>query len=413
MNNPRPLKLLVCLLILCIGPWSSAQTRQEDVTLETVGKENPFEIVTPKADFLERMRPVQEPQQVQQTIIEEIPDLFVQTIMLKFLQAASVEPVAAGLASRHGVVAVDAATNSLIIADTAENLKRMVDQIRKADQTPKQVMIEVVIVDVQLNDETEIGVNWQRITGGNTEKYTQTLATTLATAGTSGMDFSFLRDGIDVTIHALQQVKDVEILASPKIMVVSGQSAMIQTVEEIPYTEQSETSAGGSLTSTQFREVGVTLNVTATITDDDRIKLMVQPEQSVNTGRFGTQNQSGVPIIDTRKAMTTLMMKDGQAVVMGGLRSRTKRNTVDKIPLLGDLPLVGFLFSNDKVELEQTELVVFLAPHIYKGDPLSEEQMEHFNELNSTPPLEFKEHTRPEYEFMKGVFAPIIGADKK
>ena len=194
------------------------------------------------------------------------------------------------------------------------------------------------------------------------------MATTLATAGTKGMDFSFIHDGIKPTIHALQQVRNVEILASPRVMVVSGQEAMIQTVEEIPYQEQSDTSAGGSLTSTEFKNVGVTLRVVASITDDQKIKITVEPEQSVNTGRFGLSNQNSVPIIDTRRAKTTLLMEDGQVVVIGGLRSKTRRTNIDKVPVLGDLPLIGFLFSNDNIELENSELLVFLSPHIYRGE---------------------------------------------
>ena len=161
------------------------------------------------------------------------------------------------------------------------------------------------------------------------------------------------------------------------------------------------------MTSTEFREVGVTLTVMATITDEDKIKITIEPQQSVNTGNFG--GIQTVPIIDTRRAKTTLLMEDGQAVALGGLRSRTKRNTIDKIPLLGDLPIIGFLFANDTVDIEYSELVLFLSPHIHKGEPLTEHEIKRFNELKKSPPLEFEDHKRPEYEFMKDLFAPITG----
>jgi type II secretory pathway component GspD/PulD (secretin) len=383
-------------------------SRQDDVTLETVGKENPFEVVTPKKNLIQRLRPSSRQPQPEEVFIEEVPDLFIETVMLRFLQASSLQPVVSSLSSRYGKISIDPGTNSIIIADTPETIERMIAQIRRADRTPQQVMIEVVMVDVQLQDDTEIGVNWAHVTGrGNSENYTQSLAATLATS--SGMDFSFLHDGIDVTIHALQEVRDIEILASPKIMVLSGEEATIQTIEEIPYIELSDSTEGAAqLTTTEFKEVGVLLTVSVLVTDEQKIKLTVSPEQSVDTGRFG-QSNSDVPIIDIRRATTTLLMDDGQVVVIGGLRRRDLKNSIDKIPLLGDLPLIGFLFSNDKIEINHTELVVFISPHIYKGEPLTEREMNQFNELKNSPALEFKDHKRPEYEFLKDVFAPITG----
>ena len=203
-------------------------------------------------------------------------------------------------------------------------------------------------------------------------------------------------------------VRDVEILASPKVMVLSGQSALIQTVEEIPYTELSDSTQGAAgLTSTEFKEVGVTLDVSVLITDEQKIRLTVSPEQSVDTGRTGVDSDNTTPIIDIRRLKTTLLMEDSQVAVLGGLRRRNLKNSIDKIPLLGDLPLVGFLFSNDNIEIEHTELVVFLSPHIYKGEPLTEREMEQFNELKNSPAPEFQEHKRPEFEFTNDVFSVI------
>lgn len=414
MNNAKPLILLVCwITMIGIGMQQNtlyAQNRAEDATMEAVGKEDPFQLVRPIVEATRnksrRVRRDADAQAAEeQIIVEEIPDLFIETVMLKFLQAVNLEPIVASLTSAYGTVAVDPETNSIIIADTQETIKRIVEQIRKADRTPQQVMIEVVIADVQLDDETEIGVNWANFASfGNQQTYQQDLVSTLAIPGTTGADFSFLTNTINVTLHALQQVRNVEILASPKVMVVSGEEATITTVEEIPYQELSDTSMGGSLTSTKFKEVGVTLTVTAIVTDDGKIKITAQSEQSVNTGRFGLSNQNSVPIINTRKASTTLLMNDGQVVVIGGLRSRNKRNTIEKIPLLGDLPLIGFLFSDDKVVVEHSELVVFLSPHIYKDEPLADKQIKRFNELKNSPTLEFPEHTRVEYEIMKKIF---------
>lgn len=412
MNKRKPLRAQIFLLAavaLCLPVLpGAAQNQSQEVTLENIGKENPFEVIRPiveaKKKLISKIFRPGEYASAQQPVIEITPDMYMQMVMLKFLQAESIEVVASNLLSAYGKISIDTATNSIIICDTAEKVQTIIAQIREIDKTPQQVMIEVVIVDVKLEDDSEIGVDWAH-PGGVAENFTSTL--TGVAAGT-GMDFTFLHNGIDISVKALQQVRDVEILASPRIMVLSGESALIQTIEEIPYTELSDSAQGAAqLTTTRFKEVGVTLNVSVLVTDEQRIKLTVSPEQSVDTGRTGVDSDNTTPIIDIRRAMTTLLMEDGQVVVIGGLRRRNLKNSIDKIPLLGDLPLIGFLFSNDKIEVEHTELVVFISPHIYKGEPLTERETKQFNELRNTPLPEFQKHKRPEFEFLKDVFDAI------
>ncbi|GAI41921.1 unnamed protein product, partial [marine sediment metagenome] len=90
----------------------------------------------------------------------ESPDLFVKTVTLKFLDAKNLRIAIAGMVSEHGIISIDGKSNSLIVCDTKENLEKILTQIKKADRTPKQIMVEVVILDVQLDDDTEIGINW-------------------------------------------------------------------------------------------------------------------------------------------------------------------------------------------------------------------------------------------------------------
>ena len=375
---------------------------------DSIGKQDPFEKVRPIADFkktlVSKIGAGEESQ-----FIETAPELYIESVMLKFLQAANLEQIAAAMISDYGRVTVDTNTNSLIICDARDNVDRIIEQIKKVDSTPKQIVIEVVIINVKLDDSTEIGVNWNFDSDNPTITYDQTLIDTLAGAATRGMDFGFINNSIDLTIHALQEVRDVEILSSPKILVLSGQQASIQTIEEIPYTELSETSEGGSLTSTQFKEVGVTLTVTATIMDDNKILLNVAPEQSVNTGR--TEGGNTVPIVDSRKAQTTLLMNDGQVAVLGGLRSQEIRQSHNKIPLLGDLPLIGFLFSNDSEEIVNSELIVFISPHIYDDGQMTPEEMNIFNDLRDRPHLKLNTSTRPEFDMLNEVFPSYLKED--
>jgi Flp pilus assembly secretin CpaC len=333
---------------------------------------------------------------------EEKPELFMQTVMLKYLDAKSLQQVVGVMCSEFGTVAVNQKSNSLIICDTKERLTSIVSEIKKSDRTPQMIMIEVVIVDVQLRDENEIGVNWDLLSDKNydiiyRQNFTNRLGSTVADAETIGNatafnttgiggDFSVISGTIRNVVSMLQNKRDVEILASPRAMMLSGETADIKSVEEIPYSEVSDTAAGGAgaITSTKFKEVGVNLQVSGAITDGNNIFLTVDTEQNVMT----SESTTGVPVVDTRKATTSLLLKDGQIVVIGGLRRQQTTKQVDQIPILCDIPLIGLLFKYTNTVINNTELIVFLSPHIYKeGEPIPEDMMSKYNEITDRPML--------------------------
>jgi len=329
------------------------------------------------------------------------PPLIVRMVTLKFLNAANLKTAIDKMSSTYGSISVNESTNSLIVCDTEESVNKILIEIQKADLTPKQIMIEVLIIDVQLQNNTEIGVDWDILSSDNKDfsyrqstVYPDRLSVTAPTTATIdsmtayqntglGAEVAIVTSDIRNVLHLLQEKKNVEIVASPRVLVVSGQKAEIKTVEEIPYQEKTDTSQGGLLTSTQFKEVGVTMEVKASVTDEGKILLTVSPSQSVNTGT----SISGVPVIDTRKASTTLLMDDGQVVVMGGLRRQDTQITKNQVPLLGDLPLIGFIFSNNKKTVTNAELLVLLSPHIYKGELAPAEGVAKLNEIKNRPVL--------------------------
>lgn len=328
-----------------------------------------------------------------------IPELYVETVTLKFLKAKSLKSALDSMSSSYGSIAIDDNTNSLIICDTKGNLERILAEVRKANQTPQQIMIEVVIVDVLLRDDTEIGVDWDILSDETYDvAYRQGMvwpdrlrstkadadsigdATAFMTVGLGG-EFSLVSGTIRSVVNLLQQKRTIEILASPRVLVLSGQQAQIKTVEEIPYQERTDTSGGGLLTSTEFKEIGVTLQVKATLVEDNNILMEIRPTQSVDTG----VSIADVPIVDTREAETTLLMEDGQVVVMGGLRRKETKMTRYQVPILGDLPLIGFIFGNDRKIVENSELLVLISPHIHKGEPPSDNAMAKYDEITQRP----------------------------
>jgi type IV pilus assembly protein PilQ len=347
----------------------------------------------------------------------EKPDLFVETATLKFFDAKSIKSSISSMSGDFGNIEPDSKSNALIICDTKENVEKILEQIRKIDRKPEQVMIEVVLLDVKLNDKMEVGVNWDMLTDdlANTATFRQNLgfsprlqstvgsiegtdttaatdnignATAWNTTGT-GSDFWLINGDVRNVIHVLQEKTNVEIIASPRVMVVSGQTASIEAVEEIPYEQQSDTSNGGQLTSVQFKNVGVTLNVGATLTDDRFILLNVKAEQKVSTGVSGV---SGVPIVDARIVQSALLLEDSQILVIGGLRRKETQKQTNQLPFLGDLPIVGLAFKATNNVENSSELLIILSPHIYtKNDKLTNDQMLKYKEITQKPLLTIPE----------------------
>lgn len=393
MKQPLKIHLLgICLVLVWTTPpaISASAVDSQDAGL---GRENPFARMDRTVETVTEA-PDETPQ--------AIPELAFESIVLKFLNAVSLKPVLDRMVLPYGTVAVNPENNSVVICDTPEKLARIVGELAKADHTPEQVVIEVLILDVQLDDDGEIGVNWDLLTSDRPNAiYRQNLtssrirstiedATTVgdATAFNSvglGGDFSVISGTVRAVLHMIQQKRDVEILASPSTRVVSGQLATIKAVEEIPYQEITDTAAGGAnaLTTTQFKEVGVSLQVAAVVADSNNIMLTVETEQNVRTG----QSESGIPVVDTRRATTSLVLKDSQIVVIGGLRRQESTKEVRQIPLLGDVPLLGNLFKSTRKIVHQSELVVLLSPHIDRGEPIPEPIIARYEALKDSAPL--------------------------
>ena len=401
MIKPVHLSSLFSLLVVSLCLVVAGQQPQQAVGAN-VGREDPFATATLAFATLAEKSPAasQQNQEEPVWVVGQNPDLFVETVTLKFLKANSLKGAIESMSSEYGSISIDTKSNSLIVCDTNDNLPKILAAIRRADKTPAQIMVEVVILDVQLDDDTEIGINWDILSDktydiGYRQNFTTRLGSTIESAANIGAatafnttsaggiagNFSVISGTIRNVVHLIQQKREVEILASPRVMMVSGQTAIIEAVDEIPYQEVSQTTQGGELTYYEFKLVGVKLQVTATLTDGNDILLTVDAEQNVQVGT------TTPPRVDTRKAKTSLLLRDGQVVILGGLRRQEKTKEVDQIPILGDIPLLGLLFKSTDTVVKNSELIVFLSPHIYKGEPMSKDEMAKFKEISERPML--------------------------
>jgi len=335
------------------------------------------------------------------SIDKKMSGLVLETVSLKFLDAESLKLVLDSMVSQYGVVSTNVENNSVIICDTVENMARILAEIKKADKTPRQIMVEVVMMDVRLGDDQEIGINWSldyendfynslvpspTTPGAYVAGTIQDVISNRAAVSNVwlGGEFKIANATLQHVVQLIQEKRDVEIIACPKLLVMSGKTADFEAIEEIPYTLLSDFSEGGSMATTEFKKVGITLNVTANITEQDEISLAIAIVQNART----SEAVAGIPVVDTRSESTELLLENEQVVVMGGLRRSEKTVQVTQVPLLGDIPIVGNLFK-DTIELtEISELVIVISPHIHEGgDPLPETVTRKYEALKQKAPL--------------------------
>ena len=238
------------------------------------------------------------------------------------------------------------------------------------------------------------------------------------TGGT--LSFSVLNDAVDLNfaLSVLHSRVGARLLANPRILVLDNETAKFEIVREFPYRELLQVTREDPMSYTDFKEVGVDLKVTPHIARDGMLRLHIEPKFSVLVGREalsvlkGTDdlgNMSyvrvlGVPVVDARRLETTAMIRDGQTIAIGGLRKREVTRDIAKVPVLGDLPLLGGLFTSESESVAINELIVFITTTIITEPTLSESEKKLLDETKFTTPqiektkIEKGEFEKPEVE---------------
>ena len=172
----------------------------------------------------------------------------------------------------------------------------------------------------------------------------------------------------EILVEALRTFGETKILSEPKITAINGQEAKILVGYKEPFVTQtvSQTGTGTAVTAEQvtFLDVGVKLFVTPTIARDGYVQLKIRPEVSSKTGTLTTAQKNEIPIVETSEVETQLLVKDGQTIILGGLIKEEKARDHQRIPILGDIPILGLLFRSTKETTRRTELLVFLTPRL-------------------------------------------------
>jgi len=271
---------------------------------------------------------------------------------------------------------VDETTNTIIIKANGSDYKRIKELIDKLDIYPKQVLIEVVIAEVNLDDSTKLGVEWNKIfdlSDGNTASIgTDSGLGVVNTAATplisSGLSVIVAGERLTAALKAFAQDNRVHILSSPHILASNHKEAKINVGQEVPIvTSELRTTEASSTAQTvdktvQYRDTGIILTVKPHINDKGLVRMEIEQEVS----SISEQTVDGVdsPVFNNRVATSTLVCNSEQTVVIGGLIQHTRTYNQNGVPGVSRLPLLKYLFGYEADSYSSQELLIFITPHV-------------------------------------------------
>lgn len=270
----------------------------------------------------------------------------------------------------------DPNTNSLLCMTSTKNYDKIKPIIQELDKPVGQVLIKVLFAEVTHSNTLDLGAEFSMLNVRSDGDSTQTIGifgkpNTLTTEGgvvsPTGLSIRTLEGDLDLTLRALQETGKMNVLSRPYVLTRNNQTATITVAEEVPIPE-SETTSGsiGSTTSFTYRsDIGIVLEVTPSINPKGLVNMTVIPKITTRTGETVQISENLNPaVFATRSASTRVAVLDGQTIVIGGLIEDQVSETVKKVPLLGDVPLVGLLFRRTITDKSKTELLIFLTPHV-------------------------------------------------
>ncbi len=263
-------------------------------------------------------------------------------------------------------------TNKLLISVSPRYESQVMELIRELDQQPPEVMIQVLMAEVTLDNNIDWGfefaaqdLHYTKTGGGH-----DTVAgTSLGAAGTGGgFTFSLTSEDFSLLLRTLQSESRVQVLSRPQIMVLDNQQANIQVGEQVPVVSNTTVTSTGQLqTFVNNQDTGVMLQVTPHITPDDFVRMDVSPQISALSPSTVQISQGlNAPIITKRTATTTVTVKNGETIVIGGLIRSSRGVTSTKVPILGDIPILGYLFKSQSLTESRDELLIVLTPRIVR-----------------------------------------------
>ncbi len=283
----------------------------------------------------------------------------VRAFKVQYTPPRDIEEIIKKHLSRYGKVTTLAEQRMLVVEDLPDFMVRVEELVRELDRQPTQILIEAKILEISLTDTEAYGIDWTkffRSSGGTGSFGIQGLSA----PGAPGLFFSFINDNISVGLDALSSKGRVRTLSTPKLLTLEHQEAEVIIGDRLGYKVTTTINQVTS-ESIEFIESGVILKVTTFVDQAGHIMMDIHPEVSTGTVT------DGIPSISTTEVSTQLLAEDGQTVLIGGLIKNTLSESRNGVPILGDIPVLGRLFSNSNDLSINTETIVLITPRIIRN----------------------------------------------
>lgn len=282
---------------------------------------------------------------------------------LRYAKAQDVLPILQGdhasLLSKRGSAHIDQRTNMLFVEDIRERMQVITDLISKLDVPVQQILIAAKLVSVDSDFERELGITFgvKQSTDTETSRVTNGKFQ-IEDMGRYSLAVAKLADGslLDVKLSALENAGHANLISNPSLFTANQQTAAIESGEEVPYQEVSE--SGG--TAVTFKKAVLGLKVTPQVLPGNRVLLQLQ----INQDRPSNRMVQGVPTIATRQMTTNVLARNGETIVLGGIYETNRENGEQRLPFLSQLPLIGALFTQHLLRENKRELLIFVTPII-------------------------------------------------
>ncbi|QYU70436.1 hypothetical protein J4558_10100 [Leptolyngbya sp. 15MV] len=258
-----------------------------------------------------------------------------------------------------------------MISTSPRYLEMVLEMVRELDAAPPQVMIQVLLAEVTVDARQQWGADFRvRNFGGDQYNFGFLTAGAGVAAALGVPNLSFSSTDFELVLRALQAQGRLQVLSSPHLTARNNEQASINVGENIAIVQGTERTPQGSIRADVNREdVGIKLNVTPSVSPDGFVRMEIEPEISTLSSRTTQISEDFVaPIINRRQLRTTITVKDGQTVVLGGLIQSQNDQRRSKVPLLGDFPLIGWAFRSKDISDVRTELLVILTPRVLYSD---------------------------------------------
>jgi len=296
---------------------------------------------------------------------------------LQYAKATDIsEKISAMLAGGSGKVIIDDRSNTVIVTDLPGNMLKIKQAVLVLDQETKEVFINAEILEITLRDRLQTGVSWDKIM--QAAGYGMLLTGTFPSGLGAGLVSVFTSEKpFDFDMQALSTIADVRILSSPRIAVINNEEATMMVGTREAYVTGTISQSGESTVTSdtvEFIDVGVQLSVVPTINRDGYITMKIKPEISSVTDTLTTGDEdaprSQIPIVSTSNAETSVKVKDGCTIMIAGLKQSRDSENIDGVPFLTKIPIVNWFAGKRDAHELQTEIIIFLTPHIISGDQM-------------------------------------------